>query len=435
MIIDLVKPHISQMEILKNRNRFNIIPCGRRFGKTTLVQTLIAEIIITGLPFGYFTPTYKIQAEVWEEFKRTFEAIIIKKDETNRTARIKGGSLIEFWSLSDSNAGRSRKYKRIIIDEASMIDDLETIWKESIRPTLIDLKGDAYIMGSPSDPTHFFYALYERGLSEKFESYSSFRFPTWRNPYISSQEIEDMKMEYVGDEKRFNKEVGAEFISLNGEKFFSMFSTERNTSNTFYNEKFEHIYLKLDFNAKSTVTIAQHYTFEQAKYYDVFKDKSRGGIINIETLHDELSNLCEYIARKYADKHLIHITGDSSGENITAYNETLFQIINQKLVSYTWLYHKSQAKLDFQIPKRKVPYIVSRQCFNAVVNYYGENYICDIDNCKMLIADFNRCKTSATGGLDKEDMNRNDYGHASDGERYGIEIFETEIILKHGIKI
>ena len=38
-----IKPHAKQREIIDNRNRFNVIRCGRRFGKSYLAFALALE--------------------------------------------------------------------------------------------------------------------------------------------------------------------------------------------------------------------------------------------------------------------------------------------------------------------------------------------------------------------------------------------------------
>jgi len=428
------EPHKAQYRVIDNRKRFNILACGRRWGKTTLVEYLIAEIMEEGLPIGYFTPTYKLQEQVWRDFKKTFEPIIVKKNESTRACQLKTGTWVEFWSMEDPKAGRSRKYRRVIIDEASMTDNLEECWTLAIRPTLIDYKGDAYLMSSPSSRDHFFYTLFERGADDKFIDYKAFQFPSWSNPIISKSEIEAMRGEYIGQEARFNREIGAEFVALEGDLFFKMYKSHINSKQAAYNPEFEKLHLAFDFNAKSTVVISQHYDYQEAKYFDIFPNKDRGGVMDIEVLHEDLTNCCEYIATHYAN-HVIYITGDSSGNNNTAYSETLFTIIQQKITEFVWQIHGFQAHLLFDIPTRNLGHIVSRQCFNTVLDYYGENYICDPVKCKILIDDYGRCKTDATGGLDKSDMNKKDYGHASDARRYGFHKFEREVILNKNIKI
>jgi len=56
---------------------------------------------------------------------------------------------LEFWSLDNPHAGRSRKYKRVVLDEAAFVKDLWEAWNNSIRPTLTDLIGDGWVMSTP----------------------------------------------------------------------------------------------------------------------------------------------------------------------------------------------------------------------------------------------------------------------------------------------
>jgi len=71
----------------------------------------------------------------------------VEKQE-RRIVLITGGT-IEFWSLDTADPGRSRKYARVIIDEAGIVRDLEAAWNEAIRPTLTDYRGDAWFLGTP----------------------------------------------------------------------------------------------------------------------------------------------------------------------------------------------------------------------------------------------------------------------------------------------
>jgi hypothetical protein len=69
-----------------------------------------------------------------------------KNEQEKRLEVISGGS-IELWSLDNPDAARGRKYALVVIDEAAMIPTLEQAWQQSIRPTLTDLQGCAWIGG------------------------------------------------------------------------------------------------------------------------------------------------------------------------------------------------------------------------------------------------------------------------------------------------
>ena len=52
------------------------------------------------------------------------------------------GGRVDFWTLNNPNAGRSRRYHGVIIDEAAFAeDDLQAIWERAIKPALLDYRG------------------------------------------------------------------------------------------------------------------------------------------------------------------------------------------------------------------------------------------------------------------------------------------------------
>jgi hypothetical protein len=108
--------------------------------------------------------------------------------------------------LDNVDPGRGRKYKRVIIDEAGIVRDLETIWTQAIRPTLTDLKGDAWFLGTPKG-RNYFHRLFLRG-QQGDPGWKSWRFATVQNPYLDPAEIEDargelpdlaFRQEYLGE--------------------------------------------------------------------------------------------------------------------------------------------------------------------------------------------------------------------------------------------
>lgn len=187
-IIQIPKLHPAQRRIVTEAKRFNALVCGRRFGKTTLGIERVVDTITRGQPVGWFAPTYKLLQEVWREVEAIFEPVTMSVSTQERQIRVVGGGVIDFWTLEHPDAGRGRKYARVIVDEAGVVRDLETVWTQAIRPTLADLRGDAWFLGTPKG-RRYFHTLYQRGqLGE--EGWASWRFPTGFNPYIDPDEIE-----------------------------------------------------------------------------------------------------------------------------------------------------------------------------------------------------------------------------------------------------
>lgn len=205
LTITLNEPHNGQSLVLSEAKRFNVLDCGRRWGKSNLAVNLLSETSIDGYPTGYFTPTYKLLDGTYQECVSALDPIIKRKNEHQFIELITGGR-IEFWSLENPLAGRSRKYKRAVVDEAAFVKALWQRWTEGIRATLSDLKGDAWFLSTPRGKNDF-YKLFLRGRSEP--NWMSWQMSTYSNPYIDKEEIDDARKDLP--ELAFLQEYMAEF--------------------------------------------------------------------------------------------------------------------------------------------------------------------------------------------------------------------------------
>lgn len=179
--------------MIQERSRFNVLMCGRRFGKTMLGKRLVGDTVIDGEPAGWFAPSYKYLLDVWEDMNTYLEPLISKSNQQDRRISLKSGGELDFWTMEDKDAGRGRKYRRVAIDEAGIVRDLETIFLHAIRPTLTDLKGDAWMLGTPKG-RNFFNQCFLRGQNHEL-GWASWRFGTVENPYMDETEIEAAKRE------------------------------------------------------------------------------------------------------------------------------------------------------------------------------------------------------------------------------------------------
>jgi len=78
-VIRIHSPHLhsGQLDIIQRRRRFNVVVCGRRFGKTVLIRSkhLIARTATERLKVGIFAPEFKDIAETWEKICKTLKPI------------------------------------------------------------------------------------------------------------------------------------------------------------------------------------------------------------------------------------------------------------------------------------------------------------------------------------------------------------------------
>lgn len=218
-IITLNAPHAGQQQVLDEAKRFNVLCCGRRWGKSALAVNLLSEVALEGHPVGYFTPTYKLLDGTYSECLAALEPLIKRKNEHQFIELVTGGR-IEFWTLENELAGRSRKYKRAIIDEAAFVKNLWKMWTESIRATLSDMKGDAWMLSTPRGKNDFF-KFFTKGKDQQDERWMSWQKTTYTNPYIDSLEVDDAKADLP--ELAFKQEYLAEFSENLANPFGTVF--------------------------------------------------------------------------------------------------------------------------------------------------------------------------------------------------------------------
>ena len=214
--LTLPRPHEGQARIKRERNRFNVVPCGRRFGKTTLGVDLCIEPEIIPYPVGWFSPSYKDMLDVWREVNHILAPVIRRKNATERRIENIAGGVLEFWSLDNADAGRGRKYKRVIVDEAGLVKNLMEAWTMAIRPTLADYQGDAYFFGTPKG-RNAFWQMWQWAQDSEQDEWSGWQMPTSGNPYIRDSEIEAMRATLP--ERVYQQEIQAVFLDDAGGVF------------------------------------------------------------------------------------------------------------------------------------------------------------------------------------------------------------------------
>jgi hypothetical protein len=217
MIIRLPPPHPKQVELLARRKRFNVACCGRRWGKTMFGLSLLlasARGAMAGFPVAWFAPTYKYLDDPWLMLSRAVAPALKRRDSQQKRLELTTGGTVDFWTLDDPNAGKGRKYALVVIDEAAICPTLIAQWDDAIRPTLADLRGEAWFFSTPLGHNDF-YRLYRRSESEA--DWAAFHAPTASNPFIHPDEIEAARRDMP--ERAFLQNFRAEFLEDGGGVF------------------------------------------------------------------------------------------------------------------------------------------------------------------------------------------------------------------------
>ena len=211
--------HEGQRTVLASSARYKVVRCGRRWGKTLEAAAVICDGAARGESWGIFAPDYKILSETYREIYEILDPIIVSASKIDGVIRVLGGGRVDFWTLNNPRAGRSRKYHGVIIDEAAFAGkDMQEIWEKSIKPTLLDYGGCAWVLSTPAgkDEENWFYSI----CNDPQSLFVEFHAPTSANPHLPREEVEKLKAE--NSPEVYRQEYEAEFVDWSGVAFFSI---------------------------------------------------------------------------------------------------------------------------------------------------------------------------------------------------------------------
>jgi hypothetical protein len=223
LVVRRPRPHPGQCRILESADRFNVVRCGRRFGKTTIGILETMDALLGGQPVGWFSARFDLFLLVWEELLWRLHPVITSKQEVHRTFKVFGGGSFKGWSLDSDDPGRSAHYGLVVLDECGLVPRLGSLWRTSIRPTLLDLDGSrAWFLGTPKVSGPEFNHLFDLGLREE-QGWRSFTGRTADNPHLPGIEEELARAreqmpewEYLQEYEGIPAESDVSFFSAQG---------------------------------------------------------------------------------------------------------------------------------------------------------------------------------------------------------------------------
>jgi hypothetical protein len=217
-VLVLPRRHAAQQRVVSESQRFNVLACGRRWGKTTLGVDLLVQAALqgNGKPVAWFAPTYKMLTEAWRIVRRVFDPVTERISAQEHRIELVNRAVVDMWSLDTPNTARGRKYACIVADEAAMVSDLADAWNAVLRPTLVDYKGSAWFLSTPKGYGHF-RALFDAGQDPQRPDWASWQMPTTSNPHIDPEEVEAARL--MLPERTYAQEFLAQFLEDGGGVF------------------------------------------------------------------------------------------------------------------------------------------------------------------------------------------------------------------------
>jgi hypothetical protein len=230
--ITLPKLYPLQSEIKGsfNKYRFVTVNAARRVGKSLLgTDLVITKALDTGYDTAYFSISYKQLTSMYDRACTILEPIA-RYDRQNKRILLPNGSTITYWSLENENTSdkvRGQRYAFVVIDEAAYVKALKDVFNKVIRPTLIDLKGQALFISTPNGYNDF-YHLYQEAKRNPY-LWHSFRATTYDNPFIDKDELDQLKEALP--ERVFRTEILAHFLESDQGVFTNLSALLQPTSN------------------------------------------------------------------------------------------------------------------------------------------------------------------------------------------------------------
>lgn len=347
----IIQPlHDAHREILADPARFKVFAGGRRVSKTLIASLVsIAVLFQPRRRITIVAPTYALSEKVWREIYSilvTQMQVVIpgKKGKArnqpgNYYLETEWGSVVECKSAENRDSLVGEANDLVIVDEAGLIGDLDNIWTQMIRPSLMDKQGSALFISTPRGKNGF-YKLYmngelgkkqreglvkittdlESGLTNDFTDWSSFRKTSYDNPLLAATpeqakiEIDSAYREAVlsGKLQKFKQEYLADFEAV-ADSVFSGFTEEiselkpsANVIDYIWHPMEGPVYAAMDHNlAKPSSTIfAQVNQFNDVVIFDECFTKNTTSYMQGQQIVDKEKQLNKIAWGVYNEEHI-----------------------------------------------------------------------------------------------------------------------------------
>lgn len=234
-------PHAGQRDLHQDRTRFKVVRCGRRWGKTFFGGHEMATRALIGSPFiqrtqGRFAPCMgwvvgPNYTDTEKEFRIIYDDLRrlgLDKDAMRFVNNSASGDMHLKLANGTQIIGKSAQHPDRLVGEGLdwvlMVEagrHRRATWGQYLRPALSDRRGIAVFSGVPEGKSEnsLLYHLYERGQSDRFVNWNSWKRPSWTNDIVfpgGRQDPEILEAEADLTKDEFDRQYGAEFTDKTG---------------------------------------------------------------------------------------------------------------------------------------------------------------------------------------------------------------------------
>ena len=216
------KPHNGQVPLHypeKQDARFQVVVCGRRFGKTwasAMEATYVASqpdkrIWVVGMSYKKARLIFR---EIWQRMVIGHPEDVDKASEKDMYIRFKWGTTVEGMSADNPSSLVGEGLDLLVIDEVAKMN--KKIWDMYLSPTVAGRKGKVIFITTP-EGRNWIYDLFKLGRDDPmWESHTS---PSWVNQHEFPLGLQDpaiIERKRNMSKELFGQEFGAEFSVFEG---------------------------------------------------------------------------------------------------------------------------------------------------------------------------------------------------------------------------
>lgn len=248
-----LRPHAIQRAFYASRHRFNVVPAGRRSGKTEIAKRRLTRRAVRGSDFDrprYFAaaPTRDQAKRIyWADLKRMVPADAMRgtPSETELVIPLWHGGELCVVGLDKPERMEGAPWDGGVLDEYANMK--AQAWGENIRPALSDRGGWCDLIGVPEGRNHY-YDTSERAKAEllaRGESSEWGHFHWKSADILPASEIDAARRDL--DPLTFDQEYGASFVNFEGRAYYAFGDANKQRLRDRYDPR-QPLIICLDFN-------------------------------------------------------------------------------------------------------------------------------------------------------------------------------------------
>ena len=197
------QPRKLQLQIHNqlDANRFGVVVCHRRFGKTVLAVNHLLKGALTcdreRPRFAYLAPTYRqAKAVAWDYVKHYARAVPgFDANESELRVGLPNGSQVRLYGADNPDALRGIYLDGVVLDEFGLMQG--KVWSEVLRPALSDRQGWAMFIGTPNGKNAFWEM---RDYASQNKGWFLAEYKASQTGIIQASELDDARKQMSDDE-------------------------------------------------------------------------------------------------------------------------------------------------------------------------------------------------------------------------------------------